>query len=44
MNGRRLTMSNDEAYDLIHAVASGQLDDVPDIAKLLRRHTDVGRR
>ena len=32
VNGRRLTMSNDEAYGLIVAVAAGDLDDVPSIA------------
>ncbi|QIZ35908.1 type II toxin-antitoxin system death-on-curing family toxin [Saccharopolyspora sp. ASAGF58] len=28
VNGRRLTFSNDEAYDFIIAVATGDLDDV----------------
>lgn len=32
MNGRRLTWSNDEAYEFIMDVASGRLDDVPEIA------------
>lgn len=32
MNGRRLTWSNDEAYEFIMDVASGCLDDVPEIA------------
>jgi death on curing protein len=32
VNGKRLTLSNDEAYDFIVAVASGELDDVPSIA------------
>lgn len=32
INGRRLTLSNDAAYDLIVAVAAGGLDDVPAIA------------
>ena len=35
-NGRRLLLSNDEAYDLVMAVASGELDDVRDIAPRLR--------
>ena len=39
VNGRRLTMSEDEAYELIIAVAAGELDDVQDIASVLRRHT-----
>ena len=33
MNGRRLTWSNDEAYEFIMDVASGRLDDVSDIAE-----------
>ncbi|MGB8021385.1 MAG: type II toxin-antitoxin system death-on-curing family toxin [Candidatus Nanopelagicales bacterium] len=36
MNGQRLTLSNDEAYELVTAVASGQLDDVDSIARRLR--------
>ena len=32
MNGRRLTWSNDEAYEFIMDVASGRLDDITDIA------------
>ncbi len=34
LNGRRLTMTNDAAYDLVIAVASGQLDSVDGIAKV----------
>ncbi len=37
MNGRRLVLSNDEAYDLTMAVAVGDLHDVGDIADHLRR-------
>lgn len=40
VNGLRLTMSNDEAYDLIIAIATGELDDVHDIAKALGRRTE----
>lgn len=36
INGRRLTLTNDEAYDLVIAVSTGRLSDVGDIAKLLR--------
>jgi len=36
MNGRRLTLSNDEAYDLVMAVATGELDDVAKIGLVLR--------
>jgi death-on-curing protein len=32
LNGLRLTMSNDEAYELIMAVAAGELDEVELIA------------
>ena len=35
VNGRRLTLSNDAAYDLIMKVASGELDSVDDIAAIL---------
>lgn len=35
LNGRRLTLSNDEAYDLVMAVASGQIDDIVAIAARL---------
>ena len=39
LNGRRLTMSNDEAYELIMAVAAGELDDVEQIAGRLESST-----
>lgn len=39
INGLRLTMSNDEAYDLIVSIATGELDDVHDIAGVLRAKT-----
>jgi death-on-curing protein len=37
LNGRRLTLSNDEAYDLVIAVATGALDEVAAIASELAR-------
>jgi len=37
VNGRRLTLRNDEAYDLAIAVASGDLTEVAEIAEQLRR-------
>jgi death on curing protein len=43
VNGWRLTMTNDEAYDVVIAVASGELDDVPQIAEILTRGTDRRR-
>jgi death on curing protein len=36
LNGRRLTLSNDEAYDLVMAVAAGDRQDVADLAGRLR--------
>lgn len=33
MNGRRLTWSNEEAYEFIMDLASGRLDDVSEIAE-----------
>jgi death-on-curing protein len=36
LNGHRLTLDNDQAYTLIVAIASGDLDDVPEIAARLR--------
>ena len=35
MNGRRLTLTNDAAYNLVMQVAKGDLDSVDDIAELL---------
>lgn len=39
INGRRLIWNNDEAYDVVIAVASGQLKDLDEIAQELRRDT-----
>jgi death-on-curing protein len=39
LNGYRLTLSNDEAYDLVMAVAVGHLDDVGALAERLRTRT-----
>jgi death-on-curing protein len=36
LNGYRPTLTNDEAYTLVIAVASGQLEDVADIAERIR--------
>jgi death on curing protein len=43
VNGLRLTMSNDEAYDLIIVIATGQVDDVHDIAEALGPQTQPRR-
>ena len=39
VNGRRLTLTNDAAYDLVMNVASAQLDSVDDIAAILQHAT-----
>ncbi len=39
IDGVQLTVSNDEAYDLVMAVAAGALDDVEPIAERLRAST-----
>jgi death-on-curing protein len=39
VNGVRLTLTNDQAYDLVVAVAGGELDDVPAIASVLEAGT-----
>ncbi len=40
VNGRRLTLTNDEAYDLVLAIAEGQLDAAGDIAARLGTATE----
>jgi death-on-curing protein len=35
LNGLRLTMTNDEAYDIVISIASGAVDDVAGIARRL---------
>jgi death-on-curing protein len=39
MNGLRLTLTNEEAYDLVTSVATGELDAVAGIASVLERGT-----
>lgn len=36
INGHSLTLTNDEAYELVMAVAASELDDFSDIAAVLR--------
>ncbi len=43
VNGLRLTLSNDEAYDLVIAIAAGQLDDLEPIVERLRSSTVTWR-
>jgi death on curing protein len=40
VNGRRLTLSNDEAYDLVISVAVGELDDVDEMGVRIRRASE----
>jgi len=40
VNGRRLTLTNDEAYQLVINVAAGRIDSVGDIAARLRTATE----
>ena len=40
LNGRRLTMTNDEAYDVVLAVSVGDHEDVVQIAQLLAAATE----
>lgn len=40
MNGRRLTWSNDDAYDFIIDVASGRLEEVAEIAGRITRGSE----
>jgi death on curing protein len=39
VNGRRLTLTNDQAYELVMNVAEGKLDSVDDIAAVLATAT-----
>lgn len=39
LNGLRLSLSNDEAHELVMAVAAGELDDVESIARRLEPGT-----
>ncbi len=41
LNGRRVTLTNDEAYDLVMKVAAGELDTVDDITTLLQPATEA---
>lgn len=43
MNGLRLTLTNDEAYDLVINVATGTLDEITDIAAVLERSSTPRR-
>lgn len=36
INGVRLTLTNDQAYELVMAVAAGQLNEIPELAERIR--------
>lgn len=36
VNGRRLTLTNDEAYELVMAVAAGQLQEITELATRIK--------
>jgi death-on-curing protein len=40
VNGQRLTLTNDEAYELVMDVATGELDEVPRISERLLSATE----
>jgi len=40
LNGRRLTLSQDAAYDLIYGIAAGELEDVDEIGRILDGGTE----
>ncbi len=40
VNGQRLRLSNGQAYELVMSVASGEVDDLQQIAEWLRRGVD----
>jgi len=44
INGRRLTLSNDQTYELIIEVATGKLDEVASIADRIRRGSEPRHR
>ena len=41
VNGWKLSLTNDEAYDLVIAIASSELTDVADVAEQLRQGTTL---
>ena len=41
VNGWTLTLTNDEAYDLVISVTSGELNEVAEVAEQLRRGTTL---
>jgi death on curing protein len=41
INGRRLTLSNDQAYGLVISIATGDVDDVATIAEQIRSASEA---
>jgi len=41
VNGRRLTLSNDQAYELVIEVATGEMEEVASIADRIRRGSEA---
>ncbi len=41
VNGRKLTLSNDEAYDFVISVATGEMDAIAAIAEHIRNSTNA---
>lgn len=41
LNGHRLTLSNEQAYEFVMAVATGDLDDISTIAGRIRNWTEA---
>jgi death on curing protein len=41
VNGRKLTFSNDQAYDFVMSVAAGEVDDIATIGDHIRKATDA---
>jgi death-on-curing protein len=41
VNGRSLTLSNDQAYEVIIEVATGELDEVAGISDRIRRGSEA---
>lgn len=41
VNGRKLTFSNDQVYDLVMSVATGEMDDIATIADHIRNATNA---
>jgi death-on-curing protein len=41
LHGIRLTLTNDEAYELLVDIAAGRLDDIPAMAAILGQATEL---